>query len=454
MKVVVIASYAESLINFRGHLLAACVEGGHKIIACAPGNKDRESYMRQLEDSIKKQAAAKQACLAVRQQGDAFVGQKKYADAAAKYRESLRCNPDPKLEEYVRQLEAEVKKQGEAQSNAARAKQLRADGERLQNQKQYAAAVAKYRESLKYMPDAALEQHISRIEAEMKKQQDQQSRLTRAKQLRDEGAALQKQNRIRDAVVKYRESLQYIPDPALERHIRVLEASLAQKPQTPVQPPKPPVTTQPMTGTLSGSWTVSCNEGTKYNLTITQTGSSFDAVIVNEGERTTYRGTIAGRTFTAQPSVPEPNTTVQIRGTIVSNDELQEEHIVTFQSPGQKPYTYVDKCTIRRAGGGTSVPQSGASKPLTAELTNSGKDNVHIFVEGQDTAGPQNRLSPGQTRTIAVQPVANGKAKFVFMRGSASLGSCYWETSVERVAVVKFTEQGGKAQPVCTTRLR
>lgn len=434
--------HAEALARFKENL------------ACAPGNKERETYVRKLEDSMKTQTAAKQACLAMRQQGDAFVGQKKYSDAVAKYRESLRCNPDTKLEEYVRQLEAEVKKQGEAQSNAARAKQLRAEGEQMQNQKQYAAAVAKYRESLKYMPDAALEQHISRIEAEMRKQQDQQSRLTRAKQLRDEGAALQNQNRIRDAVVKYKESLQYVPDPALERHIRVLEASLAQKPQTPVQPPKPPVTTLPVTGTLSGSWTVSCNEGTKYNLTITQTGSSFDAVIVNEGERTTYRGTIAGRAFTAQPSVPEPNTTVQIRGTIVSDNELQEEHIVTFQSPGKKPYIYVDKCTIRRTGGGASVPQNSGAKTLTAELTNSGKDNVHIFVEGQDTAGPQNRLAPGQTKTISVQPAANGKAKFVFMRGGSWLGSCYWETGSDRVGVIKFTEQGGKPQPVCTTRLR
>lgn len=37
MKVVVIASKAKSLINFRGALLGAIVQAGHEVIACAPG---------------------------------------------------------------------------------------------------------------------------------------------------------------------------------------------------------------------------------------------------------------------------------------------------------------------------------------------------------------------------------------------------------------------------------
>lgn len=36
MKVVVVASYAFSLVNFRGDLLSAMVEAGHEVIACAP----------------------------------------------------------------------------------------------------------------------------------------------------------------------------------------------------------------------------------------------------------------------------------------------------------------------------------------------------------------------------------------------------------------------------------
>lgn len=37
MKVAVIASYAPSLLNFRGPLLAAMVQTGHEVLACAPG---------------------------------------------------------------------------------------------------------------------------------------------------------------------------------------------------------------------------------------------------------------------------------------------------------------------------------------------------------------------------------------------------------------------------------
>jgi tetratricopeptide (TPR) repeat protein len=169
-------------------------------VACAPGNAQREAYIRQLEETLRKQAAAKQACLAVRQQGDALVQQKRYADAIAKYRESLKCNPDAQLEAYIRQLEGEVKKQADAQANAARANQLRAEGTQLQNQKRYAEAIAKYRESLRYVPDKALEQHVAQIEAEVKKQNDQQALQARAKTLRDEGAVLQGQNRIREAI--------------------------------------------------------------------------------------------------------------------------------------------------------------------------------------------------------------------------------------------------------------
>ncbi|HEY1146394.1 MAG TPA: glycosyltransferase family 1 protein, partial [Allosphingosinicella sp.] len=36
MKIVVVASLAFSLVNFRGALLAAMVAAGHEVIACAP----------------------------------------------------------------------------------------------------------------------------------------------------------------------------------------------------------------------------------------------------------------------------------------------------------------------------------------------------------------------------------------------------------------------------------
>ncbi len=207
--------HAEALVKFREN------------IACAPGSKDREAYLRKLDDSLKKQAAAKQQCLAARQQGDGLVQQKRYGDAIARYRESLRCQPDPKLEAYIGQLEAEMKKQADKQAAQARAGQLRDEGTVLQNQKRYGDAIARYRESLRYLPDTALEDHIVKLEAEMKRQADAQANAARAKQLRSEGEALQKQGKVPEAIARYKEYLRYAPnDTAMANHVKTLEAKL------------------------------------------------------------------------------------------------------------------------------------------------------------------------------------------------------------------------------------
>ena len=40
MKIMVIGSFARSLINFRGELLKTMVRHGHKVVACAPSIPD------------------------------------------------------------------------------------------------------------------------------------------------------------------------------------------------------------------------------------------------------------------------------------------------------------------------------------------------------------------------------------------------------------------------------
>ncbi|SEM71928.1 hypothetical protein SAMN04489760_13826 [Syntrophus gentianae] len=256
-------------------------------IACAPGNREREAYVQKLVDTLNKQAAAKQACLELRRQGDAFVSRKQYPEAVAKYRETLRCQPDPKLEEYIRQIETEMKKQADAKANIARARQLRAEGEQLQNQKRYPEAIARYRESLALVPDKALADHVTLLERELAKKAEQKAladrlwsegtaslnasrpeealskfkesvrawtdptrsayvkdlegRKAQAKRLRAEGESLQQQRRIPEAISRYRESLKYWPDPALNSHIDKLEAAVSRPPiketAAPVQVP-------------------------------------------------------------------------------------------------------------------------------------------------------------------------------------------------------------------------
>lgn len=315
-------------------------------VACAPGNGQREAYIRQLDDSLKKQAAAKQACLAVRQQGDGFVQQKKYAEAITKYRESLRCNPDPKLEAYISQLEGEVKKEADAKANAARASQLRAEGTQLQNQKRYADAITKYRESLRYLPDKALEQHITQLEAQLKKQNDQQAIQARAKALRDEGAALQNQKRYPEAIAKYRESLKYVPDPQLEAHIRKLEASLAVKPTTPAPPTA--TSTGPATGSWTGVWTSTAgSEGEVVTFNLTSSGNRITGTFSVSIPYTTSSG--ARKTETLGGPVEGTTSGNTAKGTFREAGDAR--HTGTFDAVMASNGSQFS-CTVRGSDGG------------------------------------------------------------------------------------------------------
>ncbi len=224
-------------------------------IACAPGNKQRETYVKQLDDSLRKQAAAKQACLALRQQGDEFARQKKYGDAVTKYRESLKCQPDAKLEVYIRQLEAEMKKLSDAQAAAARAKQLRAEGEQFQRQNKIPEALTKYREYMRYVPnDTAMESHIKTLETRYAADQRNSQRAT---QLRAQGEQLQRQNKISEAISAYKEYLRYAPnDTAMANHVRALEVSYAaNKPATGRVYTAKPVETHSRSTFAGSSWT-------------------------------------------------------------------------------------------------------------------------------------------------------------------------------------------------------
>ena len=113
---------------------------------------------------------------------------------------------------------------------------LRADAKMLQDQNKLRDAIAKYRESLTYVPDPALEAYIKQVEAAAAKQEAAPAPASTANRekadaLRAEGKALQGQGKLRDAVAKYRESLQYVPDPAMETYIAQLEAEAARQEQ-------------------------------------------------------------------------------------------------------------------------------------------------------------------------------------------------------------------------------
>ncbi|GAB4398221.1 MAG: hypothetical protein OHK0048_09140 [Rhodoferax sp.] len=174
-------------------------------------------------------------------QGQDAEAHKDLGAAIGHYKSSLDIQVDEGVRRHLAQLQGEL---AEQQRRMAQAKLLRDQGAMLQQQNQIPQAIGKYRESLALVPDPALEAHIRALQAQWDAQQAQAQRMAQAKRLRDEGAALQQQNQIPQAIGKYRESLALVPDPALEAHIRALQASLAPKPTpnptTPVATPVPP----------------------------------------------------------------------------------------------------------------------------------------------------------------------------------------------------------------------
>ena len=143
---------------------------------------------------------------------------------------------------------AEAAQQRELQANRDTADRLRKEGAALEQQGQRREAVSKYRESLKYVPDPALERYIAQVEAaaltqeraaqaasqreaaqaaSQKEAAQQQTRIATGQRLRSEGIELQKAGRLQEAAAKYRESLTYRPDPELATIIPQLDAAVA-----------------------------------------------------------------------------------------------------------------------------------------------------------------------------------------------------------------------------------
>ena len=180
----------------------------------------------------------------MRAQGEGEERAGKIAGAVASYRESLKNVPDTALEEHVKALES---KQAEANKGKATADRLWQEGAGLYSQGQYGAALDKFKESLGHGSDATRTKYV----------QDLEARKARAKQLRDEGYALQQKNQVQAAIGKYRESLKYWPDRNLEDHIRLLESSAAVPPSaSPAPTTTPPVSTSTQPTSPAGAGTV------------------------------------------------------------------------------------------------------------------------------------------------------------------------------------------------------
>lgn len=364
------AKWTDGKVLFNAGKHAEALGKFRENIACAPGNREREGYVKQLEDSLHKQAAAKQACLSVRQQGDSLVQQKKYADAIARYRESLRCQPDQKLEEYVRTLEGTIKQQGAVATQSPSGTSVTQTGQSGSSQSVTSAssgAVLFDNGNIGGVSNGPTQATVFSLQ-----QKATVTKITTYHWNGGRGAA----------------------------------------PGT--------IGLRNQSGQTYGPWSASGSPG---------------------------QGGVQNANWHVYPNITLPAGTY----TVVVSQPSTWAHNEQSQGRG---FARIEGSFTPNPGTGTSSSVAGPGRTVSAKLTNNGQDNVHIYIDGQDTAGPQNRLAPGQSKTLTFAPPASGRVKFVFSRGGRWLGSCYWEYSTDRTPVIRFTEEGGKPQPVCTTHLQ
>ncbi len=203
-----------------------------------------EEHVKLLRTQVTKEDDKKVNADRLWQEGTALFNQGRPADALTKFKESLSLWQDPGRTKYVQDMEG----------RRTQAQALRDQGAQLQQQNRLQDAIARYNQSLQFWPDPKLKEHIAALQAKLNEAQDAEARKAQAKKLRDEGAGFQQQNRIREAIGKYRESLTYWPDKQLEEHVRKLEASLAAASAASQQTTQPVTPSTASTANWTGTW--------------------------------------------------------------------------------------------------------------------------------------------------------------------------------------------------------
>ncbi len=234
---------------------------------------------KQAEVGEKKAAADKHW-----QEGTALFNQGRPSDALTKFKESLGYGSDASRQKYVSDMEA----------RRAKAVALRDEGAKLQQGNRIPEAIAKYKESLSYWPDTGLSSHIATLEGKARQDADAAARKAKAKQLRDEGYALQQKNQLQAAIAKYKESLAILPDKQLEDYIRQLEAKIAAVPPvvTPTTP-APPVT-HPATASFDGTYGGTVSGASTGTVQFTVSGTSVTGTVSGKYGQDAYRASLSG----------------------------------------------------------------------------------------------------------------------------------------------------------------
>jgi tetratricopeptide (TPR) repeat protein len=193
-----------------------------------------ETHVLRLEEQSRKEKADAQTALRLKKEGTALELEGRLEDASARLRESLALRSDPQVRTQLARVEARIREHAagrDAASAAMKARQaasqrLRVDGERLEEAGQLKEAIAKYRGSLDVWPDTDLEEHVRQLEQAAAAKDEA---MAKARKLEEEGAKAEREGRTEEAIAKYRASLEEVPNTVLENRIATLRGQLTEQ---------------------------------------------------------------------------------------------------------------------------------------------------------------------------------------------------------------------------------
>jgi len=114
-----------------------------------PNNKERQNYVSQLESKLMQQEQTEQQLKRLISEANVLKQQKNIKDAIQNMNRHNHIKAQPEIKERIALLQNYVKQQEDLQQKINYAYKLRTEGEALQKANRIQDAINKYRESLK-----------------------------------------------------------------------------------------------------------------------------------------------------------------------------------------------------------------------------------------------------------------------------------------------------------------
>ena len=186
---------------------------------------ETEASIKSLETEVDKIRVRRQQAEWLKDTGAAYDQEGLFEDALKYYKETLALLPDESVSQRSERIEMRL-------VSIAQATGFSDEGRSLESKGQLLEAVEKYKESLKFETDTALETHMKELEETIKE------RRARAATLLREATELQRRNNDAEALLRYRESQALWPDPELEKRIADMEKTVTETTQQAVRTPE------------------------------------------------------------------------------------------------------------------------------------------------------------------------------------------------------------------------